>query len=503
MRRAIILLITLCLITAQSGVIFADQSLVNGCSSAGILNEPVWFNCDYDGVPGVGVYLSYMGQGDADFSRVAMSPVSEAPYYEFTYETNVSFTSNPGILEYYFSAELDTFMATQSPKNAGDQFPPPLYKYAHFVTDPTGDMAGGSAGSWLDLTGCGMTYSDSRLYCYLDNVTGTWPLNQVLDYFAYTFGFLTTSGADSAYYALVYTDIPILLSSGLYALDLIDSSYTRIGDIDYAINGGLLHMACDLTEFGSDPGWLGWPPPEGYIVPMAVTLSAGLSGQFANDMTYTAIYEPNTQYLDFNSNASPGLFSYSIEVDSNISLTPRIHYFDQDNNLPVVRYFYLDFSSYDMASYDHAYSDTSEFEATVNLPGDGRYYFYFQFSDGSDTVETALDSILIGSPGYAYLPGDANMYNAVWQPAVIGSDATYLINYFRGQPSSIPCLLDGFWASADANGDCQVIGSDVTKLVNYFRGSGNMDWCPAFEPAWHDASELPVEAPAGWPDCEE
>jgi hypothetical protein len=103
---------------------------------------------------------------------------------------------------------------------------------------------------------------------------------------------------------------------------------------------------------------------------------------------------------------------------------------------------------------------------------------------------------------YYYLPGDVNMYHGSWAPAVIGSDATYLINYLRGMTESRPCLLNGFWAPADVNGDCNIVGSDVTKLVNYFRGVGEIEYCPAYEPAWHSTGDLPEEAPPGWPDCE-
>jgi hypothetical protein len=121
-------------------------------------------------------------------------------------------------------------------------------------------------------------------------------------------------------------------------------------------------------------------------------------------------------------------------------------------------------------------------------------------------------------PGYEYLPGDVNMYNGVWPPApVVGADATYLINFFRGFTTSHSCFINNpdapvlwpngqpgqyFWASADVNGDCQVIGADVTKLINYLRGSGTLSWCVEYEPVWHNAGELPAEAPAGWPNCE-
>ena len=104
--------------------------------------------------------------------------------------------------------------------------------------------------------------------------------------------------------------------------------------------------------------------------------------------------------------------------------------------------------------------------------------------------------------GYEYLPGDANMYNGSWPPAVIGSDVTYLVNYFRGMTTNPACLIDGNYMAADVNASCTVIGSDVTRLVNYFRGSGAVEYCPDWEPAWLTAGDLPPLAPSGWPNCE-
>jgi len=104
--------------------------------------------------------------------------------------------------------------------------------------------------------------------------------------------------------------------------------------------------------------------------------------------------------------------------------------------------------------------------------------------------------------GMQYVPGDANMYNGDWPPAVIGSDVTYLVNYFRGLTANPACLLDGFYAPADINGSCSVIGSDVTRLVNYFRGIGTIEFCPDYYPAWLTPANCPSQAPSGWPNCE-
>ncbi len=101
---------------------------------------------------------------------------------------------------------------------------------------------------------------------------------------------------------------------------------------------------------------------------------------------------------------------------------------------------------------------------------------------------------------YEYLPGDANMAAGSWPPNVIGADVTYLVNYFRA--IAAPCLVGGFYNSADANGDCSVIGADVTYLVQYFRGANELHYCPDYEPSWSGSGDLPAEAPDGWPNCE-
>jgi len=70
---------------------------------------------------------------------------------------------------------------------------------------------------------------------------------------------------------------------------------------------------------------------------------------------------------------------------------------------------------------------------------------------------------------YEYVPGDANMGVSSWPPEVVGGDVTYLVRFFdMGQTA--PCLFEGFWASADATGDCIIVGGDVSYLVRYFAG---------------------------------
>ena len=104
--------------------------------------------------------------------------------------------------------------------------------------------------------------------------------------------------------------------------------------------------------------------------------------------------------------------------------------------------------------------------------------------------------------GYDYLPGDVNMSEGNWPPGPFSNDVTYLVNAFRGLPSSTACNFDGFWASADPNGDCAMLSNDVTFLVNFFRGLNALDFCDDYPPAWPTPADLPPFAPPGWPNCE-
>jgi len=152
-------------------------------------------------------------------------------------------------------------------------------------------------------------------------------------------------------------------------------------------------------------------------------------------------------------------------------------------------------------------SDTSNIGCTTQITK-GREQLaggvHFSNEMGSLDWSTALvaGGIAIVPDGYAYLPGDANMTNGLWPPMVLGGDITYLVSYFRGLPSSQPCLLDGFWASADANGDCLVLGSDIVRLVNFFRGYTTIEYCSDYEPLWLTPDDISGSAPLGWPNCE-
>jgi hypothetical protein len=133
----------------------------------------------------------------------------------------------------------------------------------------------------------------------------------------------------------------------------------------------------------------------------------------------------------------------------------------------------------------------------------GQYIGEIVYDHNDPVFENPLHTmVILNVIENGYLPGDVNMYVGSWPPVVIGSDVNYLVNYFRGFPSSVPCYLDGFWASADVSGDCLVLGNDVTVLVNYFRGIVSLTPCPTYPPDWPTPDDLPDNEPPGWPNCD-
>ncbi len=163
----------------------------------------------------------------------------------------------------------------------------------------------------------------------------------------------------------------------------------------------------------------------------------------------------------------------------------------------------------------HVVAQGTEVEAYTDVNGDyilldlnvGTYDVIFSHADYNDTTvtdvavtanDTTILDVQMTVAGYQYLPGDVNMALGIWPPQCIGGDVTYLVGYFIGGGQAA-CMLDGFWCSADINGDCTIIGGDVTALVGYFVAGGSLVPCPDYEPLW---PPLPDTAPDGWPNCD-
>ncbi|NLI14658.1 MAG: T9SS type A sorting domain-containing protein [candidate division Zixibacteria bacterium] len=416
MKSKLLMIASLILILWIYSAVEAQLSIFSGTSTAGAVNDTMIFNCDFIdpfGLPNVNVTLHYKGQSQTSFSTAPMTLIQGDPHYLTTQESRLLFNSNQGLMQYYFSGGSDTLMLTQVPFYSLSATWPAVGLFADFAADPVGDTMSGTPGSWSDLTGYGMTYSNTKLYAYLSNVSGTWPSSQGLTSLnLYGIALIRPSIQDTAIFAMIYVNLWPLVSPGIYKINIADSSFTRVADASSTTSGGRLLLSCNLADLAADPDWPGWPPQEGYLLTLAITAVGSLTTPALCDYTMPTAFIPQSQAVDFNANSAPHLYNPGFIQIPSVSLTGHIAYHDSDNNLPKIRRLYFDRGVFEMASFDHVYSDTALFEYTMTWPGDGWHYYYFVFNDGRDSVFTPLDSIYLTTADIVdddYLPKNISL----------------------------------------------------------------------------------------------
>lgn len=372
-------------------------------SSAIMAGDSVTFNLDFIdpfGLPAFDVTVEARVSNFNETYSIPMQHVDYPPYYINTYEGGWVFEEPTSVIEFYGRVEAETLVVTQSFRNTGNQFPPEMMLYADLADEPDGDTEPGNPGPWTDLTGSGITYSSDRIFANLRNAGGGWPTdNGGLDFYIYAFALYNPDNPEYTGTALVYCGIPFILDPGLYTVDLQDSTFERIGDIDYQIQGSTLHMSCTIEDLLSDPGWSVWPPESGFALTSGLTLTISQFTPSLNDYTLPAAFVPQTSFLDLFENWPP-------EIEGSVNPVPEeyvegtVLYIDQDNNLPVEKTFYFDDIPHDMGTYDRDYFDEAVFEYRIDWPMDGGWHnYYFRFSDGAQMVETELDSVYLSPTG--------------------------------------------------------------------------------------------------------
>ncbi len=401
----------------------------------------------------------YRDQNQSTWSSNQMNLLYEACSVP-TYSGEISYVPGSGILEWYLRSENDTAVVSQSPKNSADVFPAPDYLLADLGADPVGDAAN-AAGSFLDIVHCRASYSDSKLYFQLTNNGGGFPQSGGLfTYYLYSVGIVDPNTSDSSAYAAIYANVLGLITTGLYRIDLADSSFSRIGNVSSNISGNSLNLSCSISDLTSQPGWSSWPPPSGFIGLAPVTATQSGTNLESNDIGKAAVYVPTFSLLDYSTNASPALNADTVYLLEPDTIVAEVVYTDSDNNLPMLRDFFCESVGYAMTACTKDYAEGTLFEYRLVVPDAGWYRYQFQFSDGAATVSTPVDSLHVGSS--EYLPGDAD-----GNGLVNISDAVFLLSYIFGSGSAPEPYPAG---DADCNGIVNI--ADVVYLISYIFGGG-------------------------------
>ncbi|MCK4547917.1 MAG: T9SS type A sorting domain-containing protein [Candidatus Eisenbacteria sp.] len=324
--------------------------------------------------------------------------LSEVPgYVGGTWEGSFPVTS--GDVHYYFMVHDDSAATFSSPVNSAEVYPPT----ANLTADPGDEPAGDAVnpdGSFLDLNGARFGYSASHFYATLSNVSGSWPLYGGLfgPWYIYSAAIANPDATGDVGFALVYANVPLMLPDGLYAVDITDSSFTRIGDVDYTIQGGDLHLRCDLADLYAHPGF-GTNNPSGFWGIGAGTATVDLSqNSEANDITNGYAFYHRTEVASVSGNARPVLSDPGYQVVGRSEMRDTavrffVTYTDSDGHLAVDRNVVVDGVPMAMGSGpEHEYAAGVLFELEVSLTDEDHVYF-FSFNDGEASVQTEPDTI--------------------------------------------------------------------------------------------------------------
>ncbi len=329
-----------------------------------------------------------------------------------------TFPVEDGDVHYYFVVHDDTAAAFSGPSNAGNAFPPGANLMVDPGDEPVGDAIAPENNS-LDLDGTRLGYSSTHLYATLSNVTGSWPTSGGLfgPWFVYTAVIDNPdAGSGSIGFAMVYADVPLLLQTGLYVVDTSDATYTRIANVDHTIQGGDLHLRCNLADLYAHPEF-GPDNPSGYYTMGAGTGSVSFPDiANARDMTNIYAFYRRTDVASVGVNTAPVLADPGWEIaaarDDLVSL--HVTYTDADGHLPVTRNVVLDGVPTAMTSGpDHDYAAGVTFTLDTMLTPEDHTYF-FVFSDGVDTVETEVDTIRLGTGVPDDLIADGAVIREIW-----------------------------------------------------------------------------------------
>jgi hypothetical protein len=405
--------------------------------------------------------LLYRDSISTSWLRTSMSLMYQA-CTTFTYSGSINYTPPSGAAEYCFRSENDTAVVSMSAKNTANTFPAPLHLLADMGADPAGDAAG-AAGSFLDLTGMQMGYSDTKIYTRLTNVSGGFPTNSGLTFFMYGVGVISPDETDSVGYAMVYINVPFIMTSGLYRINPVDTSFTKIGNISTNITGNALSMSCNISDLTAQPGFGPWPPASGFILTAPMTATQTTSGFTTNDVGKSGLFLPSSHYLRFGTTNTPPVLSDKQMNTSSNHISARITYSDANNDLPTLRELVFASEPHELTACEKNYQIGSVFTDTFSVSVSGWYSYFFRFSDGKDTVSTPIDSVHV----QLAMRGDAN-----GSGGINISDAVFMITYiFSGGPAPNP-----LWAG-DPNCDGAANISDAVYLIAYIFAGGSPP-CP-------------------------
>lgn len=226
-----------------------------------------------------------------------------------------------------------------------DNFPPAINEMAFVAEDNVGDIPPGIQ-NHLDITAQYFSYSATRFYAAMTNNSDGYPTGPILGpYNVYASLVLNpeTAITDTVFYALVYAQVPVLITPGLYRFSgLSIDGLQRIGNIEYHIDGNNLIKACSIDVLTSDPYFGDWPNMTNSLLTIPLTMQISLSMDIVlADIGLPAMMVFDEYFIEPFENNLPELSDIDVLQFESVT-TVSLSYFDPDGNFPLIAELILD-----------------------------------------------------------------------------------------------------------------------------------------------------------------
>ena len=295
-----------------------------------------------------------------------------------------------------FRTETDTIVGMMPAYQQNDLFPSEN-ELGFIAADPIGDNLDPDSPN-LDITGNYFSYSDTRFYAGITNESGEFPLD-VGGLFPITYYFYVTTILnpetvliDSVIYAMIYCDIPMLMSPGLYRISGTEFSletFELIGSIEAEVVDGQLQMACDIETLTGDENFGEWPN---------ITNSIGVE-------MLTAKYTLPTEFLMTDLAKISLQFIDQYEIEPIINILPEISelegtngglftstYYDENGHFPITAEVIVDGEVFLLNPQSFDYSGNVIFESITGFYGWDEATFRFSDNNYEFVEETIINN---------------------------------------------------------------------------------------------------------------
>ncbi|MCK5052217.1 MAG: T9SS type A sorting domain-containing protein [Candidatus Cloacimonetes bacterium] len=387
MKKYIIILILLLahFLQAQVPVLSFWNNIRN---SSYTQNDEIHIRCETIDLPGLETEMFY--STSSGWGNIEMTNLSE-----LTYEAAIP--ALPAETQYCrFRTETDTLVGMMPAYQQNDLFPPED-ELGFIADDPIGDNLDPESPN-LDITGNYFGHSDTRFYAGLTSESGDFPLD-VGGLFPITYYFYVTTilnpetvFIDSVVYAMIYCDIPMLMSSGLYKISGTEFSlevFEMIGSIETEVVDGQLQMACDIETLTGDENFGDWPN---------ITNSIGVE-------MLTAKYTLPTEFLITDLAKISLQFIDQYEIEPIVNILPEIsemngtngglftcEYYDENGHFPLTAEVIVDQEVFLLNPQSFDYSGNVIFESVTGSSGWDEATFRFSDNNYEFVEETIINN---------------------------------------------------------------------------------------------------------------